>query len=244
MEQARLRRAQQSASSVDGWLTTGEGELLFALAAKCPPDAPIVEIGSCKGKSTIFLAAGAGDSATPRVFAIDPHEGSLEDPAATRLAALRANLEAAGVAKSVVPIVARSHDAAACFAERPGLVFIDGNHLEDAVRVDLEDWLPKVLDGGVVALHDVLNGRWAGPRRAVAALLWRSTEISPARFTDSIAWMRKVGRNTWRDRARNRFAAMLLTAYGVKARGLPGPVLAALRVVYRRTPLKRQAREG
>src|SRR5262245_54538184 len=111
-----LQRARQAASSVDGWLTDAEGELLFDLAASCLPHTPIVEIGSWKGKSTIYLAAGTGDGRT-RVFAIDPHEGSLEDPTANTLADMRANLEAAGVSKSVVPIVARSHDAAGRFPE-------------------------------------------------------------------------------------------------------------------------------
>jgi hypothetical protein len=99
------------------------------------------------------------------------------------------------------------------------------------------DGPPKLVDGGTLALHDVLNERWPWPRRAVASLLWRSSEIGPAQFTDSIARMKKVGR-TWRDRLRN--AALLLTAHGVKTHGLPEPVLALLQIVYRRTPLKRR----
>ena len=139
-----------------------------------------------------------------------------------------------------MPIVARSHEAAGWFADHPGVVFIDGNHLEDAIRIDLDDWLPKLVDGGVLALHDVLNERWPGPRRAVAALLWRSSEIGPAQFIDSIAWMKKVGRNPWRDRLQNRFAALLLTAYAAKMLALPEAVRALLQVVHRRMPLNRR----
>lgn len=34
------------------------------------------------------------------------------------------------------------------------VIYIDGNHVEDAVRADLEAWAPKVRSGGIVAGHD------------------------------------------------------------------------------------------
>jgi predicted O-methyltransferase YrrM len=237
---SRLERARATAATIDGWLTDAEGEFLFRIAAACPPQSPIVEIGSWKGKSTVWLASGVDGSGT-RVFAIDPHAQSLEDPNARTLDELTANLARASVAGTVVPIVSSSHAIAPTFEHRPGVVFVDGNHLEEAVRIDLDDWLPKLVDGGVIALHDVLNHRWSGPRRALRRLLWRSTQVSAVQFVDSIAWMTKVERNHATDRWRNRFAALLLAAYDVTALNLPAPLMSALRVVYRRTPLKRDA---
>jgi len=234
-----LERARATAARIDGWLTDREGELLFQLAAGCPPGAPIVEIGSWKGKSTVWLACGVRDPGVTTVFAIDPHEQSLEEPGARTLEDLQANLALADVGGRVVPIVATSHVAAATFERKPGLVFVDGSHLEEDVRADLEDWLPKLLEGGVVALHDVINHRWAGPRRALRRLLWRSTRLTGVQFVDSIAWMRKVDRNSARDRRQNRLAALLLVAYEVHALGLPAPLVALLRSIYRLTPLKR-----
>ena len=235
----RLELARQTAATIDGWLTDREGELLFRLADLCPPGAAIVEIGSWKGKSTVWLASGVRDPGTTMVFAIDPHEQSLEDRNARTLEDLKANLTRAEVSGRVVPIVATSHAAAAAFEQKPGLVFVDGSHLEEAVRTDLEDWLPKLVDGGVVALHDVVNHRWAGPRRALRRALWRSTELTGVQFVDSIAWMAKVGRNTGRDRRRNRVAALLLIAYEITALDVPAPIMALLRSVYRFTPFKR-----
>ena len=180
----------------------------------------------------------------PRVFAIDPHKASLEDPSANTLADLRDNLARAGVAEAVEPVVAPSHEAAAVFTRTAGFVFVDGNHLEDAVREDLADWLPKLARGGTIALHDVLNERWAGPRRAVRDLLWRSREIEAVRFTDSIAWTRRVAKPSIADRLRNRFVAALLAAYEVRSIGLPSPLMAVIRAIYRRTPLKRGDQSG
>jgi predicted O-methyltransferase YrrM len=236
----QLALARSAAASIEGWLTDGEGTLLFSLAAACPADLAIVEIGSWKGKSTVWIARGSGMSTPPRVFAIDPHQESLEDPSANTLADLRANLERAGVAQAVQPIVALSHDAAGTFRRTPGFVFVDGSHLEEAARQDLDDWLPKLAQGGAIALHDVLNERWTGPRRALRSLLWTSTELEAVRFTDSIAWTRRVPRASVRDRYRNRVAALLLAVYEIRSWRLPGPVMTLLQAVYRRTSLKRR----
>ena len=234
-------RARAVAATIEGWLTDGEGELLFRLVAACPPGLSIVEIGSWKGKSTVWLASGLRPSAGTQVFAIDPHERSLEDSNAVTLDDLKRNLQRSGVMDAVVPIVATSHDAASTFDKLPGVIFIDGSHLEEAVRIDLEDWFPKLADGGVLALHDVLNERWSGPRRALRSLLWRSTEITSVQFVDSIAWMRKVMRSSVGDRLRNRFAVLLLMAYEIRPARLPAPLAALFRAVYRLTPLKRHS---
>jgi len=45
-------------------------------------------------------------------------------------------------------------------------VFIDGNHSYEYVKKDLENYLPKVKDGGIIALHDVNfeGDRYGSPR--------------------------------------------------------------------------------
>jgi len=233
-------QARAVSASIEGWLTDAEGELLFRLAAACPPGLPVVEIGSWRGKSTVWLAAGAHPSAGTFVYAIDPHEQSLEDPTAATLDSLKKNLSRSGFAHAVVPIVATSHHAATGFDQIPGVLFVDGSHLEDAVRVDLEDWFPRLADEGVIALHDVLNERWSGPRRALRSFLWNSTRIARVQFVDSIAWMKKVKRSRGSDRLHNRLVALLLAAYEIRYARLPAPVMAILRAIYRRTPLKRK----
>jgi len=237
---APLEQARATAAAIEGWLTDAEGELLFRLAAACPPDLAVVEIGSWKGKSTVWLASGVRSSTGTLVFAIDPHEQSLEDPSATTLDDLKQNLARSGVAHVVVPIVGLSHTVASAFGQTPGVLFLDGSHLQDAVRLDLDDWFPKLADGGVLALHDVLNDQWPGPRRALRRFLWSSTEIESVRFVDSIAWMKKVRRSRAGDRLRNRVAVLLLLAYEIRSVPLPAPVAAVVRAIYRLTPLKRK----
>ena len=66
----------RAATQVAGWLHQDQAAMLCHLA-KLAPEGPIVEIGSFRGKSTVFLASGMKDS--NRVFAIDPqfHRGAL-----------------------------------------------------------------------------------------------------------------------------------------------------------------------
>ena len=151
---------------------------------------------------------------------------------------LRDNLARAGVTDAVETVVSQSHAYAPTFVQRPGVVVVDGSHLEEAVQVDLDDWLPKLIEGGVIALHDVINHRWSGPRRALRRLLWHSTQITAVQFVDSIAWMKKVQHNSASDRRRNRLVALLLSGLRDQSGTVPPPFPALIRAAYRRTPLK------
>lgn len=229
----RLERARAAADTVEGWLTAAEGELLFSLAASCPPGGTIVEIGSWKGKSTTWLAEGAGAGSGVRVFAIDPHEPYLADPHADSLGDFRANMERLGLTAMVTPIVARSEAAAASFDTPVDVLFIDGDHEEAPVTADLALWLPKLRVGGVIALHDVRNREWPGVSRALGRLLWTSTTLAEVRFADSIAAMRRVARNSFRVRLRNRWMALVCRAYG-RMPAVPRPLASLVRrIVFR-----------
>jgi predicted O-methyltransferase YrrM len=230
--------ARRTAAEVEGWLTDREGECLFDLAAACRGAGVIVEIGSWKGRSTVWIGAGARAGARPMIFAIDPHEGSLEDPDANTLGDLRSTLTRAGLAGSVTPLVARSDAAAPSFTRPIEFLFIDGNHEEAIAARDLADWLPKLVPGGWFAMHDVLTEVWPGPRRALRRVLWRSREIADVRFVDTLACGRKLAANTIADRLRNRALALLLVVYDVMPRHLPPWIANPVRAVYRLTPLK------
>ncbi|WP_455277747.1 hypothetical protein [[Eubacterium] cellulosolvens] len=52
-------RIKKLTDKVEGWLTDKEGELLYKLAKQCTGKGVIVEIGSWKGKSTIWLGMGS-----------------------------------------------------------------------------------------------------------------------------------------------------------------------------------------
>ena len=71
---------RDKAHHIPGWLHPDQAAAICHLA-HLSPEGPIVEIGSFKGKSTVFLARGM--KATNALYAIDPHlqtdVGSRED---------------------------------------------------------------------------------------------------------------------------------------------------------------------
>lgn len=139
-------------ADVEGWLSEKEGLYLYSLARLVSKLGCIVEIGSWKGKSTIWLAMGSQAVGGGKVYAVDPHtpDGSSEK-------AFRENIKKAGVESIVVPMVMSSIEAVQGWQKPIGILWIDGDHKYRGVRSDFFGWYPHVVEGGVIALHDTLN---------------------------------------------------------------------------------------
>ena len=92
-----LFEVRRYTANVEGWLDDSEGAYLYSLAQQCSKLGCIVEIGSWKGKSTIWLAKGSESVGGEKVYAIDPHT-----PDGISEKGLRENLRMAGVESTVV----------------------------------------------------------------------------------------------------------------------------------------------
>ena len=187
----------------------------------------IVEIGSWKGKSTIWLASGSRQGASCRVYAIDPHTAQSDNLATQSsvptFAEFAANVQRAGVADLVVPLVMTSAAAARDFDHPVELVFIDGAHDYASVALDFDLWFPRVVEGGTIAFHDTVA--WEGPRMLVAERVFRGRWARHARFVDSTTVAEKVAQNSLTDRLRNRYALALKQVGDAGARfGVPAPL--------------------
>lgn len=142
---------------VDGMVTAAEAAALSRYAAAT--DGKIVEVGAYRGRTTLALAAGEKD-----VTVIDPFEDWVAVtplyPAGYAYSAenfdiWKANIEAAGVVERVQHVRQRSPEAALAWSEPIGLIFLDGDHTEAAVRADFDAWQGFVPVGGTIALHDI-----------------------------------------------------------------------------------------
>ncbi|WP_419863053.1 class I SAM-dependent methyltransferase [Candidatus Poriferisodalis sp.] len=157
------------AQQVKGFMPHDEGLALYRAAAEAAPLGPLVEIGSYCGKSAVYLGAAAA-AARGVLFTIDHHRGSEEmqagwehhDPGLVdaqtgrmdSLPILRQTLIDAGLEETVVAIVGDSVTVAAHWSSA-ALVFIDGGHGPAPAHADYEAWSPKVMPGGLLAIHDV-----------------------------------------------------------------------------------------
>jgi predicted O-methyltransferase YrrM len=216
------------AATVEGWLSEAQGRALYAAAAAASGRGALVEIGSWKGRSTVWLAHGARTRGL-RVYAVDPHRGSREDPAARTLDAFMANLARAGVVDAVEPLVMTSAEATRAIAGPVELLFVDGDHSVAGARHDADLWLPRVMAGGTVLFHDVATSGYSGPRRVFQARICRSPAYHRIRRVGSMAIAeRTVRRSAWQA-LRARLFGVLLYRYD-----LEGTVKRRLRRLRRR----------
>jgi predicted O-methyltransferase YrrM len=55
-------------------------------------------------------------------------------------------------------------------------VFIDADHSYEAVKLDIQNWMPKVRKGGILAGHDYTSA-WPGVIRAVDEIFPEAQKI-------------------------------------------------------------------
>ncbi len=151
--------AVAAAATVEGWMQPTELEVLVELAAAVPGRCTIVEIGTYRGRSAVALALGASLGAGARVYTFDPHlaatgaRGGTFGPADQ--AAKYANLDRLGVGDRVFAVGLDSKVAAAGWpAADVGLLLVDGDHREAAVRADMAAWEAHLIGAAVVVFDD------------------------------------------------------------------------------------------
>ena len=204
------------AERVDGWLSERQGRELFRAALACAGRGAIVEIGSWKGRSTVWLAAAARRAGTI-VYAVDRHEASREDPTARTYDDFRRNLTAAGLLDHVRPLVMSSREAERILEGPVGVLFIDGDHSDAGAQEDFTLWLPRLAPGAALLCHDVSTASYSGPRRMFQRLVCRSAEFDAVRRVGSMMVARRTAARSWTSAAWSFAAWALLYIYDGKA---------------------------
>lgn len=161
--------------NIQGWFNY---EAVYDTAVQLAPDtAHFVEIGSWRGRSTVYLAVTVKNSGKNiRVDAVDTWRGSLaedvhqQDPSVindTLYDEFLNNIEP--VQDIVTPVRMTSTDAAKRYSDNSlDFVLIDGSHEYQDVVNDITEWLKKVKPGSMLAGDDY---EWPGVKQAVSELL-------------------------------------------------------------------------
>ena len=196
MDASELRRVL---ADVPGWLGDEEALALYEAARSCTGRGAIVELGSWRGRSTICLALGSKEGSGVPVVAVDRHmDKTFVD--------FQENIRRAGVADLVRPVRATSDEAFADFDEPIELIFIDASHKYDDVRRDFDQWVPLVVEGGTVAMHDTT---WEGSKLVSEEAIYRSPHFKDVRFVPSSTTVGvKVASVTARDRRQSQRALL------------------------------------
>jgi predicted O-methyltransferase YrrM len=216
-----IKEIEAQVAGVEGWLNLPEGRLLNRLARRCKGRGAIVEIGSFKGKSTIWLGHGSLAGRGQKIHAIDPHCGVIDreqDGAGPTFAEFQRNIREAGVEKIVEPHVDFSDAVAREFSEPVELIFVDGLHDYESVRSDFEAWFPKVIEGGTMAFHDTTGQ--SGAHRFAIERVYKSQHFKKIRFARSITYAQKTAQNTALERLENRLMLCAMQTYAFVYRQL------------------------
>lgn len=148
------------------WLHDREEEELFWQALR--PDLPrgnILEIGQGWGASTFLLARGnelRQESGSwfyqEHLFSFDPLSlGSPPNPSCDSFRAMVIHRALTG-SEHLAHTIRGTSDLLSIFTDNTcRLAFIDGDHSEEWCRRDLQAVLPKMVDGGLILIHDVCD---------------------------------------------------------------------------------------
>jgi predicted O-methyltransferase YrrM len=186
-----LKKIKNKIEKIEGFLSLKEGILLYNLARNCQGKGVIVEIGSYKGKSTAWLAMGSKSGKKVKIYTIDSHKshGIPGEEGKDTFLDFKRNMEYMEVEDIVIPIVKTSKEAAEDFKAPVELIFIDGSHKYEDVKMDFELWYPKVIEGGIMAFHDTVG--WPGPEKVVEEFIFKSNNFKYVGFVDSITFAKK-----------------------------------------------------
>ncbi len=210
----QFKEVKKIIGNVDGFLTDEEGIFLYMAAKNCVTGV-IVEIGSWKGKSTICLAKGSKAGGKERVYAIDPHTGASEHKKAFgkiwTFDEFKRNIKNAKVDDIVIPIIKTSKDAEKEWAGMPvGLLWIDGAHEYEFVKLDYELWEPHLIEGGLIVFHDTHS---ENPKKIVNEYLYNGTKFKDVNFVDTITYATKSSNISHKDKIKNRYVLGLRETY-------------------------------
>jgi hypothetical protein len=165
--------------SVKGFMPVDEGLALNRHGNSLDIEGPLLEIGSYCGKSAIYLGFAAKETRR-LLFSVDHHRGSEEnqpgwewhDPEIVdsetglidTLPEFRLNIKRAGLEDNIVAVVGDSPAIAKDWSTPLALLFIDGGHGSEPAHADYESWVPKLLIGGKLLIHDVFENPEEGGR--------------------------------------------------------------------------------
>jgi len=165
--------------SVKGFMPVDEGLALNRHGTSLDIEGPFLEVGSYCGKSGIYLGFAAKETGR-LLFSVDHHRGSEEnqpgwewhdpeivDPETGLIDTLpefRRNIKKAGLEDNVVAVVGDSPAIAKDWSTPLALLFIDGGHGSEPAHADYENWVPKLLIGGKLLIHDVFENPEEGGR--------------------------------------------------------------------------------
>lgn len=159
-------------TSVRGWMSESELQMLESWARQLPPNATVVEVGSFFGRSAYCWAATA-PTATIHCFDWWDNGVILENPDFPIELRIEMGFPLPGDINSMHNFLSNTHACKNIKAQRiksaaeiswpdsptVDMFFLDAGHVNPADWEYIEFWLPRVKPGGWIAGHDLYADR-------------------------------------------------------------------------------------
>jgi hypothetical protein len=168
-----MKKIEHNYQSIEGWFNM-ENQYL-ELLNHCPDGGVFVELGCFKGKSTSFIVTEiVNQNRDVKFITFDSFQGHTNSNDKKEVEAYNG---IGGIyltfVKNTIHLedkffahASLSHEAAKYFDDNSiDCLFIDAGHSYEAVKKDIEAWLPKMKANGIMAGHDYMA--WAGVNKAV-----------------------------------------------------------------------------
>ena len=204
------RKLSIDIEAVKGFMDAEEGWALHEAALEASRRGPVLEIGSYCGKSTVYIGTACQANGAV-LYALDHHYGSeenqegwehhdeaLQDAETGRLNTFplfRRTMRLAKLEDTVVPLVAPSEVASKGWATPLAMVFIDGGHGMEPALTDYRLWGPRVMPGGILAIHDVFPDPKDGgrPPYEIYKMALASKLFAEEKAVKSLRLLRRLG---------------------------------------------------
>lgn len=171
---------EEELADLVGLITPEIGRTLYEYARLIDPHQPIVELGSYRGASTCWLAAGRRDAtATGRpcasVYAVDAWSIEVNTwsryIASAEIYEFHRQVLSRGLGSNVIAMQGLTVEMATQYADEPiGLLYIDADHSEEAALADFYAWQPHLARDATVIFDDYLTPQNPGVEAAVSRL--------------------------------------------------------------------------
>jgi predicted O-methyltransferase YrrM len=183
MTNKRFKKIDHYYHSLEGWFNM-EKQYLELLDAT-PEGGVFVELGCYKGKSTSFIGVEIHKQKRDiKFFAVDSFMGATNSTDLNEQKAyegvteieLAYAINISEVGNKVKTIKSLSHEASNLFEPNSvDVIFIDAGHSYEAVKADIQAWLPKMKPNGIMAGHDF--NAWHGVNRAVTQIFGKPHKV-------------------------------------------------------------------
>jgi predicted O-methyltransferase YrrM len=149
---------------IDGWFSDGDADMYWQILQRIPDGGNFLEIGSYKGRSTVFMASIIKKcNKNVKIHVVDTFEGDEFTGKSNLYAEFMSNM------KEHLPVLASvrkglSTHMAEDNTDMFDAIYIDASHTYDGVLADIDAWLPYLRIGGCIGGHDY---NWSQVHRAV-----------------------------------------------------------------------------